>query len=184
MCWCPRGHTASGDGCTKQCSHQSSITRRVPPYRASEPLGPECHPRPRADTTACGCGMRDAGCGVRGAGCMFYVTTRAAVVGGDGYRARCRPQTSRARSQSAAPQSQGLRHADENGGGGGDGDQAAAKPGFSSEGNPYQKPKTPRIWSTIFLKMGGIIPRTLKNGGTRPPVPPVAEPLPRAGVCV
>ena len=28
--------------------------------------------------------------------------------------------------------------------------------------------------------MGGIIPRTLKNGGTRPPVPPpppVAEPL-------
>ena len=64
------------------------------------------------------------------------------------------------------------------GGGGGDGDQAAAKPGFSSEGNPYQKPKTQRIWPTIFLKMGGIIPRTLKIGGTRPPVPPVAEPLP------
>ena len=62
---------------------------------------------------------------------------------------------------------QGLRHADENGG---DGDQAAAKPGFSSEGNPYQKPKTQRIWPTIFLKMRGIIPRTLKNGGTRPPV--------------
>ena len=56
--------------------------------------------------------------------------------------------------------------------GGGGGDQAAAKPGFSSEGNPYQKPKTQRIWPTIFLKMGGIIPRTLKNGGTRPPVPP------------
>ena len=55
--------------------------------------------------------------------------------------------------------------------GGGDGDQAAAKPGFSSEGNPYKKPKTQRIWSTIFLKMGGIIPRTLKNGGTRPPPP-------------
>ena len=62
-------------------------------------------------------------------------------------------------------------------GGGGDGDQAAAKPGFSSEGNPYQKPKTQRIWPTIFLKMGGIIPRTLKIGGTCPPVPPVAEPL-------
>ena len=65
---------------------------------------------------------------------------------------------------------QGLRHADENGG---DGDQAAAKSGFSSEGNPYQKPKTQRIWPTIFLKMGGIIPRTLKNGGTRPPRPPL-----------
>ena len=56
--------------------------------------------------------------------------------------------------------------------GGGGGDQAAAKPGFSSEGNPYQKPKTQRIWPTIFLKMGGIIPRTLKNGGTCPPRPP------------
>ena len=64
---------------------------------------------------------------------------------------------------------QGLRHADENGG---DGDQAAAKPGFSSEGNPYQKPKTQRIWPTISLKMGGIIPRTFKNGGRVPPVPP------------
>ena len=49
--------------------------------------------------------------------------------------------------------SQGLRHADENGGGG-DGDQTAAKPGFSAEGSPYQKPKTQRIWHTIFLKMG------------------------------
>ena len=47
---------------------------------------------------------------------------------------------------------QGLRHADENGG---DGDQVAAKLGFSSEGNPYQKPKSQRIWPTIFLKMGG-----------------------------
>ena len=54
--------------------------------------------------------------------------------------------------------------------GGGDGDQAAAKPVFSSESNPYQKPKTQRIWPTIFLKMG-IIPRTLKNGG-RAPRPP------------
>ena len=45
-------------------------------------------------------------------------------------------------------------------------------------GNPYQKPKTQRIWPTIFLKMGGIIPRSLKMGGTRPPrPPPVAEPL-------
>ena len=76
-----------------------------------------------------------------------------------------------------SPHNQGLRHADENGGG--DGDQAVAKPGFSSEGNPYKKPKTQRIWPTIFLK----IPRTLKNGGTRPPPspppPPVAEPLPQ-----
>ena len=51
----------------------------------------------------------------------------------------------------------------------GDGDQAAAKAGFSSEGNPYQKPKTQRIWPTISLKMGNYL-RTLKNGGTRPPV--------------
>ena len=61
--------------------------------------------------------------------------------------------------------------------GGGDGDQAAAKPGFSSEGNPYQKPKTQRIWPTIFLKMGGLSPALSKLGGRVPPVPPVAEPL-------
>ena len=61
---------------------------------------------------------------------------------------------------------------------GGDGDQAAAKSEFSSEGIPYQKPKTQRIWPTIFLKMGGIIPRTLKiEGDASPPSPPVAEPL-------
>ena len=66
---------------------------------------------------------------------------------------------------------QGLRHADENGG---DGDQAAAKPGFSSEGNPYQKPKTQRIRPTIFLKMGGLSPALSKMGGRHPPV---AEPL-------
>ena len=54
----------------------------------------------------------------------------------------------------------------------GDRDQAAAKKGFSSEGNPYQKQKTQRIWPTIFLKMGGIIPRTLKNGGDVSPRPP------------
>ena len=71
---------------------------------------------------------------------------------------------------------QGLRHADENGGGG-DVDQAAAKKGFSSEGNPYQKPKTQRIWPTIFLKMGGLSPALSKMEGTRPPRPPVAEPL-------
>ena len=65
---------------------------------------------------------------------------------------------------------QGLRHADENGGGG-DGDQAAAKPGFSSEGNPYQKPKTQRIWPTIFLKMGGLSPALSKMGGRVPPSP-------------
>ena len=59
----------------------------------------------------------------------------------------------------------------------GDGDQAAAKPGFSSEGNPYQKPKPQQIWTTIFLKMGGLSPALSKMGGTRPPVPPVAEPL-------
>ena len=50
----------------------------------------------------------------------------------------------------------------------GDGDQAAAKPGLSSEGNPYQKPKTQQIWPTIFLKMRGIIPRTPENGGRVP----------------
>ena len=60
---------------------------------------------------------------------------------------------------------------------GGDGDQAAAKQGFSSEGNPYQKPKTQRILPTIFLKMVGIITRTLENGGDASPRPPVAEPL-------
>ena len=72
------------------------------------------------------------------------------------------------------PYGQGLRHADENGG---DGDQAVAKPGFSSEGNPYQKPKTQRIWPTIFLKMGGLSPALSKMGGRVPPSPPVAEPL-------
>ena len=47
----------------------------------------------------------------------------------------------------------------------GDGDQAAAKPGFSSEGNSYQKPKTQRIWPTIFLKMGGLSTALSKLGG-------------------
>ena len=55
----------------------------------------------------------------------------------------------------------------------GDGDQAAAKPGFSSEGNPYQKPKTQRILAHYFPENRGIIPRTLKIGGTRPPRPPL-----------
>ena len=71
-------------------------------------------------------------------------------------------------------QDQGLRHADENGG---DGDQAAAKPRFSSEGNPYQKPKTQRIWPTIFLKMGDYPPHSQKWGDATPP--PVTEPLAR-----
>ena len=65
-------------------------------------------------------------------------------------------------------------------GGGGDGDQAAAKPGFSSEGYPYQKPKTQRIWPTIFLKMGDYPPHSQKwrDASPRPPShPPVAEPL-------
>ena len=44
-------------------------------------------------------------------------------------------------------------------------------------GNPYQKPKTQRIWPTIFLKMGGLSPALSKMGGRVPPVPPVAEPL-------
>ena len=66
-------------------------------------------------------------------------------------------------------------------GGGGDGDQAAAKPGFSL----YQKPKTQRIWPTIFLKMGGgLSPALSKMGGTRPPSPPVAEPLPKLVVLI
>ena len=46
------------------------------------------------------------------------------------------------------------------------------KPEFSSEGNPYQKPETQRIWSTIFLKMGGLSPALSKMGGRVPPVPP------------
>ena len=55
----------------------------------------------------------------------------------------------------------------------GDGDQAAAKPGFSSEDNPYQKPKTQRIWPTIFLKMRGLSPALSKlGGGGRVPRPP------------
>ena len=66
-------------------------------------------------------------------------------------------------------QDQGLRHADENGG---TGTRRAAKPGFSSEGNPYQKLKTQRIWPTIFLKMGGLSPALSKLGGRVPPVPP------------
>ena len=44
---------------------------------------------------------------------------------------------------------------------------------ISSEGNPYQKPKTQRIWPTIFLKMGGLSPALSKIGGTRPPRPPL-----------
>ena len=59
----------------------------------------------------------------------------------------------------------------------GDGDQAAAKPGFSSEDTPYQKPKTQRIWPTIFLKMGDYPPHSKKWGDASPPVPPVVEPL-------
>ena len=51
----------------------------------------------------------------------------------------------------------------------GDGDQAAAKPGFYSEGNPYQKPKTRRIWPTVFLKMGGLSPALSKMGDASPP---------------
>ena len=39
-------------------------------------------------------------------------------------------------------------------------------------GNPYQKPKTQRIWPTIFLKMGGLSPALSKMGGRVPPVPP------------
>ena len=53
----------------------------------------------------------------------------------------------------------------------GEGDQAAAKSGFSSEGNPYQKPKTQRIWPTIYLKMGGLS-RALSKMGGRVPRPP------------
>ena len=68
------------------------------------------------------------------------------------------------------PGRQGLRHADENGGGG-------RGPGGSESrifvrGNPYQKPKTQRIWPTIFLKMGGgLSPALSKMGGRVPPSP-------------
>ena len=61
---------------------------------------------------------------------------------------------------------QGLRHADENGG-------TETRRQWSQnflQGNPYQKPKTQRIWPTIFLKMGGLSP-TLKNGGRIPRSP-------------
>ena len=58
-------------------------------------------------------------------------------------------------------------------GGGGGRDQAAAKPGFSSEDNPYQKPKTQWIWPTIFLKMGGLSSSVSKMGGRVPPPFPV-----------
>ena len=59
-------------------------------------------------------------------------------------------------------------------GGRGPGDSKAR---ISSEGNPYQKPKTQRIWPTIFLKMGGLSPALSKMGGRVTPVPHVAEPL-------
>ena len=75
----------------------------------------------------------------------------------------------RAGSTENIPFFQGLRHADENGGG--DGDQAAAKSGFSSEGNPYQKPKTQRIWPAIFLKMGDYPPHSQKWGDASPHPP-------------
>ena len=40
-------------------------------------------------------------------------------------------------------------------------------------GNPYKKPKTQRIWPTIFLKMGGLSPALSKIGGrVPPPCPP------------
>ena len=68
------------------------------------------------------------------------------------------------------PVYQGLRHADENGGGGrGPG---GSESGTFVRGNPYQKPKTQRIWPTIFLKMGGLSPALSKMGGHVPPVPP------------
>ena len=74
---------------------------------------------------------------------------------------------------SHAPSVQGLRHADENGGGGGRGPGGGGSRIFV-RGNPYQKPKSQRIWPTIFLKMGGgIIPRSLKNGGDASPRPPL-----------
>ena len=76
-----------------------------------------------------------------------------------------REHNSQAQTQLTRCPRQGLRHTDENGG---DGDQAAAKPGFSL----YQKPKTQRIWPTIFLKMGGLSPALSKMGGRVPPVPP------------
>ena len=56
-------------------------------------------------------------------------------------------------------------------GGGGDWDQAAANPGFSSEGNPYQKPKTQRIWPTILMKMGDYPPHSQKWGDASPRPP-------------
>ena len=40
------------------------------------------------------------------------------------------------------------------------------------KGNPYQKPKTQRIWPTIFLKMGDYPPHSQKWGDASSPVPP------------
>ena len=72
-------------------------------------------------------------------------------------------------------QYQGVRHADENGGGG-------RRPGGSGaiiffRGSPIPKTENSADLAHYFPENGGIIPRTLKNGGTRPPVPPVAKPL-------
>ena len=61
----------------------------------------------------------------------------------------------------------------------GDGDQAAGKPGFSSEGNPYQKGRKLSVdLAHYFPEMGDYPPHSQKWGDASPR-PPVAEPLPR-----
>ena len=71
-------------------------------------------------------------------------------------------------------ESQGLRHADENGG---TGTRRQRIQDFRQR-QPIPKTENSADLAHYFLKMGGIIPRSLKNGGTRPPSPPpMAEPL-------
>ena len=91
---------------------------------------------------------------------------------------RCARGTTHTQSRKFAERrlGQGLRHADENGG---TGTRRQRSQDF------LQKVTHIKNWKLsgfgpLFLWKWGIIPRTLKNGGTRPPVPPVAEPWARA----
>ena len=71
---------------------------------------------------------------------------------------------------------QGLRHADENGGGG-TGTRRQRIRDFRQR-KPIPKTENSADLAHYFPENGGIIPRSLKNGGdASPPSPPVAEPL-------
>ena len=60
----------------------------------------------------------------------------------------------------------------------GDGDQAAANPGLSSE-ETHTKTENSADLAHYFPENGGggLSPALSQKWGTRPPVPPVAEPL-------